>query len=102
VGYDISARLNFYASGGITRGQYKSDQSVLQGPVLIEGANQTSVTGTSVIDGVDTIYQFSAHLSYQINRHNWLDAGYAYTTVSSALRPEFSQNSYNVNWRVTF
>lgn len=102
LGYDISARLNFYASGGVTRGKYNADQSVLQGPVIIEGANQTSVTGVSVIDGVDTIYQFSARLSYQINRNNWVDIGYAYTTLTSDLRPNFDQNTYDVSWRISY
>ena len=102
LGYDISARLSFFASGGITHGKYRADQAAIPGAVVIEGANQTSVTGVTVMDGTDSIYQFSARLSYQINRHNWVDLGYGYTTVKSDLRPGFDQNTYDVSWRVSF
>jgi hypothetical protein len=102
LGYDISARLTFYASGGVTRGKYRADQAAIPGQVPIEGANPVSVDGLAVTDGTDTIYQFSARLSYQINRHNWVDLGYGYTTVNSDLRPDFDQNTYDVSWRVSF
>lgn len=103
MGYDMTARINLYASGGVTRGQYHADQAVIQGPVQpLVDVNQTFATGQAPIDGVDTIYQFSARLSYQLDRHNSLNCGYGYTTVISALRSEFSQNTYDVSWRVTF
>jgi opacity protein-like surface antigen len=102
LGYDITARLSLYASGGITRGKYSANQAAIPGAVVIEGANQTSLTGETVMDGVDTIYQFSARLSYQLNRHNWIDLGYAHTTASSELRPDFDQNLYDVGWRISF
>lgn len=102
VGYDITARMSFYISGGVTRGKYLAEQAANQGSAIVEGANQTSVTGQPVIDGVDTIYQAGARLAYQLLRHNWVDIGYSYTTLSSDLRPDFDKNIYDVGWRVTF
>ena len=102
LGYDASARVSFFLSGGITRGKYRADQSVIPGDVSLQGADQTTLTKTQVVDGLDTVYQLSARVSYQLNRHNWLDVGYAYTTVSSDLRPTFAQNTYDIGWRITF
>lgn len=102
VGYDITSRISFYISGGITRGEYLAEQAASQGDISIAGANQTSVTGQTVIDGADTIYQASARLNYQINRHNWIEAGYGYTTLTSDLRPEFDKNVVDVGWRMSF
>jgi len=102
VGYDVSSRVSLFASGGITRGKYRADQSVIAGDVVLQGADQTTMTNTQVVDGLDTVYQLSVRLSYQLNRHNYLDFGYAYTTVSSDLRPTFAQNTYDIGWRITF
>lgn len=101
AGYDITPRISFYVSGGVTRGKYLAEQAANQGDIIIAGANQTSVTGQTVIDGADTIYQASARLSYQLNRNNYLDAGYAYTTLTSDLRPDFDQNVVSLGWRIT-
>jgi opacity protein-like surface antigen len=98
VGYDISSRISFYVSGGVTRGKYHADQAANQDGISVAGVE----TGTIVIDGVDTIYQASARLSYQINRHNWIDAGYGYTTLASDLRPEFDRNVIDLGWRISF
>jgi len=102
IGYDITARLSLYISGGITRGKYLADQATSQKDVTMEGANQTSVTGQTAIDGVDTIYQGSARLSYQLMRHHWVDLGFSHTTLNSDLRPDFDVNIYDVGWRMTF
>ena len=103
LAYDMSARLSLYLSGGVTHGTYLADQVAIPGNVIMGGANQTSVTGqTAEYGGVDVIYQASVRLSYQINRHNWVDANYGYTTLNSDLRPDFDRNTYSVDWRISF
>ena len=103
LGYDISTRLSFYLSGGVTHGTYLADQVAIPGNVFMEGANQTSVTGqTAQYGGVDVIYQASARLAYQFNRSNFVDLNYSYSTLNSDLRPNFYRNIYGVDWRISF
>ena len=106
LAYDISTRFSFYLTGGITRGKYMADQAATvngQGnEVVMEGNMPVLLTGQSVINGIDTLYQASARLSYQVSRHYWVDLNYSYTDVISELRPEFDKNIYSADWRISF
>ena len=90
IGWDISSRVNCSFSGGMTRGKYLSDQVYI------------TSTGPTTFGGVDTMYQMSARLAYQINRYNWVDVSYGHSTAVSDLRPDFDVNAYSVGWRVSF
>ncbi|MCX7009796.1 MAG: outer membrane beta-barrel protein [Kiritimatiellaeota bacterium] len=90
LGYDISPRISFSLSGGVTRGKYNAEQVY------------TTPVGPTTLGGVDNIYQVGSRLSYQVNRHNWLDVSYSHSTGASDIRPDFDVNTYAVGWRVSY
>ena len=92
ISYDITARISFNLTGGLTRGKYRADQ-------VYQGYNGPT---TIALGGVDSLYQAAARVSYQINRHNWVDASYSHNKGSSDLRGDFDVNAFNLGWRVSY
>jgi len=90
LGYDITPRISFNLSGGVTRGKYNAEQVY------------TTTVSPTTLGGTDNIYQAGARLSYQVNRHNWLDVSYNHSTGSSDIRSDFDVNTYSAGWRVSY
>lgn len=90
LGYDITSRITLNLTGGITRGKYLAEQ--IYDPLK----------AATAVGGVDSLLQAGARLSYQINRNNWVDVSYGYTTASSDVRSDFDVNTCSVNWRVSY
>ena len=61
-------------------------------------------------DGQEETLQVSARVTYQINRSNWLEAGWQYSDFTSDLeyndgakmREDFVENRVDVGWKTQF
>lgn len=87
VAYDVTAKLNVYASGAYAINQYEADYS------LEAGAQ----------DADENSYLFSARLSYRINRINWIETGLQYVKLDSDLvnRESYDRLRWDViGWKI--
>jgi hypothetical protein len=95
LAHDLTARVAFYLSGAYSIGDYKGTQSVEP-----EG----------VKDGSEDAFEVSTRLTYQLNRSNWLEAGWQYQNLdsdlrridNSKLRESFDRNRVDLGWKVQF
>lgn len=58
-----------------------------------------SVSGTPLPDAIDNFFEFSMRCTYQVNRNNFLEAGYLYANRSSDFT-DWSRNRVDVAWRL--
>lgn len=102
IAHDFTARLSLYLSGSYIIGNYDSEQVVrpaddLNPAISAEGGDEYTA-------------QFSTRLTYQINRSNWLEAGWQYVDFDSKLkysdgtklREDFVENRFDVGWKTQF
>lgn len=85
--WDITAKLNFYASGAYALNSYEADKSLVAGA---EDADENSIL-------------FSARLSYRINRINWIETGMQYVKLDSDLVNRESYDRLRVDiigWKI--
>ena len=95
LAHDFTARISFYLSGAYTDGKYDAEDSIEPGQV--SGGNEKVVLA-------------SARATYQINRSNWLEAGWQYQDFESdlqdsfggSLRMSYDRNRLNVGWKTQF
>ena len=93
IAYDVTARISAYLTGSYSQGDYSADQSV---------------DPTLVTDGDEDTLLVSARLTYQINRINWVEAGWQYTDFSSNIknaagdkyRVSYDRNRISIGWKI--
>ena len=101
IAHDFTARLSLYLSGNYIVGRYDSEQ------VVPADEDHPEITAEG---GDETTTQFSTRLTYQINRSNWLEAGWQYVDFNSdleystgaKLRENFVENRVDVGWKTQF
>jgi len=86
VEHDLTGKLTLSSHVGYTLSLYNGDYA------------RTLGFG----DAQDDYYTFAVRASYQINRNNFVDAGYSlqYRTSDSVLLPEYDRNQFDLGWRV--
>ena len=102
IAHDFTARVALYLSGSYIVGDYSADQA-LREP---DPANPS----VGAKDGQEETLQVSARVTYQINRSNWLEAGWQYSDFTSDLeyndeakmREDFVENRVDVGWKTQF
>jgi hypothetical protein len=59
-------------------------------------------SGAAAKDAKDNYFQFSLRGSYQINRNNFVDAGYSFSdrSTDSAFLQEYDRNRVDIGWRL--
>jgi len=85
--HDFTARISGVASFGYTISEYDSDQVALY-------------TGKKLPDNNEDYLRFTARLSYEINRMNFVDIGYEFTTRDSDIYQDWSRNRVDIGWRL--
>jgi hypothetical protein len=102
IAHDFTARVALYLSGSYIIGDYSADQALAEP----DPANPT----VTAKDGEEDTLQLSARVTYQINRSNWLEAGWQYSDFTSDLeynngtkmREDFVENRIDVGWKTQF
>lgn len=86
--YDVTARVSLYGAASYQMGTYDADQRIEE---------NTDVYNNE--DGDENVVQFSARLSYKLNRDNWLEANFHYLDVDSDLRDDYDRTRMSLGWR---
>jgi hypothetical protein len=94
LAYDLTARLSWYLSGSFAHGEYSSDD-------LPKGTIDGVPIKDLFADGGDDTIQVSTRVTFQLNRYNWLEAGYQFTDLDSDVRSNFNRNRINVGWKIS-
>ncbi len=102
IAHDLTARVALYLSGSYIVGDYSADQA------LREPDPAHPLVGAK--DGKEETLQVSARVTYQVNRSNWLEAGWQYSDFTSDLeynngakmREDFVENRVDVGWKTQF
>ena len=94
--HDVTSRVRLNATGSYSNSEYDAADSI---PVELE---RLEIDVDELEDGSEDYMLFSASVSYKVNRTNWLDAGWSFSTLDSDLRRDFDRNRYNVSWRTRF
>ncbi|NTU56327.1 MAG: outer membrane beta-barrel protein [Anaerolineales bacterium] len=100
LAHDFTARVSFYLTGSYTIGSYDAEQTV-------EDPENPTITAK---DGDDNVGQVSTRVTYQLNRSNWLEAGWQYVDFDSKLkysngnklRESYKENRIDVGWKTQF
>ena len=84
--HDFTAKLSFYISGAYTINAYEQDYSLEEG----------------LGDADEKSFLVSARLAYQLNRINWIEAGYQYVKLDSEVpnREGYERNRVDVGWKI--
>ncbi len=90
VAHDITARVSVNVAGSYIYAKYEAEDAV-----FAEAAEADIEFG----DGSEDIIQLSARVTYRVNRSNWLEAGWQFTTLDSDLRQDFDRNRINIGWK---
>ena len=110
VAYDITSRLSLNLVASYARSKYDSSDVVPSGVLArererFEGIPEQRIQEflqerlDEVDDGTEQIIQFSARMTYRVNRSNWLEAGWQYNDLDSDLRSDFDRNRFSVGWK---
>ncbi len=86
VRHDITAKITFAASLSYIIGFYESKFA--------------TASGVGLGDAEDEYLSISARCSYQINRNNFVEAGYLFENRTSDALPEWDRNRVDVAWRL--
>ncbi len=88
--HDFTAKWSFYASGAYTLNAYDADYAM-------QTAELPPLT-----DADENSYLLSMRLSYQINRINWLEAGWQFVKLDSEVqgREEYTRNRIDIGWKI--
>lgn len=95
LAHDFTAKISFYLSGSYSDGEYDADDSIEPG---------------AVTDGNEQTLLVSARATYQLNRSNWLEAGWQYQDFESdlensagdTLRESYDRNRLSLGWKIQF
>ena len=116
LAYDITARIAWYLSGSYGHGEYDGQDlpqnaavgdlpAKQQEQLIAEGAAPTDPLSKeyvdSIEDGTEKIGMVSSRITYKLNRNNWLEAGWQYTTVDSDMRENFDRNRVHLGWKIS-
>lgn len=84
--HDLTGKISVSSSLGYTHSIYDTEYAI------------NSASG----DATEDYVKFSVRGSYQINRNNFVDAGYEFTTraTDSALLSEYDRNRVDLGWRL--
>jgi len=88
--HDFTAKISFYISGAYTINAYDAEYA------LVDSALPT------LPDADENSYLLSMRLSYQINRINWIEAGWQYVKLDSEVvgREEYERNRIDIGWKI--
>jgi len=94
VAYDITSRLSWYLTGGYTLGDYEAQQAI-RGDARYDGR---------IKDGEEETIQVSTRIAYQLNRHNWIEAGWQYVDFQTdyEFRVPYERNRLHLGWKFQF
>lgn len=90
LSHDITARVSWNIAGSYIDSEYEADT------VAIEDAEEA---GIDFGDGSEEIIQVSTRMTYRVNRSNWLEASWQFTTLDSELRQDFDRNRFSIGWK---
>ena len=92
VAHDVTPRVTINVSGQYIYAKYDAADAL---PVALE---ELDIRDFELDDGTETVMRLSTRVSYQLNRSNWLEAGWSFSDMDSDLRRDFSRNRFNVGW----
>ena len=86
LAHDFTAKLSFYLSGAYSLSQYEADYALDGG---LGDADEKSLL-------------VSARAAYQVNRINWIEAGWQFVKLDSdvANRVSYDRNRFDVGWKI--
>ncbi|HRZ13451.1 MAG TPA: outer membrane beta-barrel protein [Kiritimatiellia bacterium] len=95
LAHDFTARISFYLSGAYSDSEYDAEDSI---------------EADTVTDGNEQLVLVSARATYQLNRSNWLEAGWQYqdftsdleNTAGDSLRESYDRNRLHLGWKLQF
>jgi hypothetical protein len=92
VRHDLTAKVSVSSSLAYIMSFYETDY------LSVNGEGRAEAIG----DVDDRFIRFTLRGSYQLNRNNFLDAGYEYTTraTDSDLLKEYDRNRFDIGWRI--
>lgn len=99
--HDVTSRFSINLICSFARSEYSASDVVPSGVVeRFEVPEEMLAEFLSQIDdGTEEFVQFSARMTYRLNRSNWLEAGWQFTDLSSDLREDFDRNRFNIGWK---
>jgi hypothetical protein len=118
VSYDLTAKLTLNVGGSYTHGEYNADtlprdatvgelpaaqQAEIDqaaGTTVNRNAPLTEAYIDSIKDASEKVYRLSTSMQYKINRINWVEVGWRYTTMDSELREDFNRNVFHAGWKL--
>ncbi len=115
--YDITAKLTLTMSGSYAKGDYDAEslpnnatvgdlpereyQKIKeQYPDIPDSTPLDEDYVKSIADKSEEVYRFGTSLSYQINRINWLEVGWRFSSMDSELRDDYERNIYHAGWKI--
>lgn len=93
IAYDITARVAINLVASFSDASYDAADAI---PSELEELN---IDVNELGDGSEEVLQFSARLTYRVNRSNWLEAGWQFSTLSSDIRQDFDRNRVSIGWK---
>ena len=92
VRHDLTGKISLSSSLSYTYSLYDGDYESEYG------------NNSNIGDAKENYFTFSLRGSYQLNRNNFLDAGYQFSTRSSDsdILTEFDRNLVDIGWRLRF
>lgn len=92
VAYDLTARTALNIVASYIYSKYDAADAL---PPELSGL----VDDFELTDGSENVIQISARLTYRLNRSNWLEAGWQFSTMDSDLRSDFDRNRVSIGWK---
>lgn len=86
IAHDLTARISLFLAAVFTHGEYD--------------AGEASADAPTATDGEEDIFLFSARATYKVNRSNWLEAGWQFTSFDTDLRAEYDRNRLTMGWKI--
>lgn len=93
MSYDLTARVALNLAGSYSYSKYKADDAV---------ARDLAESDVELDDGSENLVQLSTRLTYRVNRSNWLEAGWQFTTLDAddkLNRQDFDRNRISIGWK---
>ena len=93
ISYDVTGRLTANLSGSYATGDFKEEDGV---------AAETATTDAR--EGTEDVLRLSARVTYEVNKSNYLEAGWQYVDLASEIREEseYTRNRASLGWKTVF
>ncbi len=90
LAHDLTSRITLSILGAYYQSDYDAENSV------------NLVKPEEVEDGSETSTSVGARISYRLDRNNWIDLGYSYSSFDSdlRLRDSVDRNRFDVAWKI--